>query len=105
MTKQVFQKELDNITRQIINKYKPEKIILFGSLARGDFNQDSDVDLLIIKRTAKDRIERIQQLSSLIDRRLALEAIIFTPKELEMRLKLGDFFLKEILREGKVIYE
>lgn len=104
MDSQFFRKELKSITKQIIEKYKPEKIILFGSLARGDFNKDSDIDLLIIKKTSEDRIRRIQRLSSLIDRRFAFEPLILTPEELSERLKLGDFFFEEILKEGKMLY-
>ena len=44
-----LQSAIDSITAQLIEKYKPEKIILFGSAARGDAAPDSDVDLLIIK--------------------------------------------------------
>lgn len=46
-----FEKELEKVTQQIIEKYRPDKIILFGSAARGDWNSDSDADLLIIKKT------------------------------------------------------
>jgi len=45
-----FEKEINYITRQIIEKYKPEKIILFGSAARGELNLNSDADFLIIKK-------------------------------------------------------
>ena len=45
-----LEEQIRSITAQIIDKYQPEKIILFGSSARGDLNPDSDVDLLIIKR-------------------------------------------------------
>ena len=44
----VFEKEIKAITEQIVKKYKPEKIILYGSAARGDFKKDSDIDMLII---------------------------------------------------------
>jgi len=49
MTNKIIQFKLNNIISQIRDKYKPEQIILFGSLARGEFNKDSDIDLLIIK--------------------------------------------------------
>jgi predicted nucleotidyltransferase len=62
-----IQKEIDTIKEQIIKKYKPDKIILFGSAARGDFNLDSDVDLLIIKQDTPfygaDRIRNSTDLS------------------------------------------
>jgi len=45
-----FEREIEGITAQIIDKYKPEKIILFGSAARGEWDSDSDADFLIIKK-------------------------------------------------------
>jgi len=48
MTNKIIQFKLNNIISQIRDKYKPEQIILFGSLARGEFNKDSDIDLLIM---------------------------------------------------------
>ncbi len=53
-----FQKEIESITLQIIEKYKPAKIILFGSTARGQFDADSDADFLIIKKWANYQIMR-----------------------------------------------
>lgn len=105
MTKKLFLIELEKIKNQIVNRYHPEKIILFGSLARGDYHKDSDIDLLIIKKTDDDPIARIQQLSSLIERNLAVELLVFTPQELQKRLALGDFFLQEVIDQGRTIYE
>ncbi len=49
ITKEILEKELENIVRQVIAKYQPEKVILFGSLVNGKIDQSSDLDLLIIK--------------------------------------------------------
>ncbi len=100
-----YQRELNSITAQIIQKYRPEKIILFGSAARGEFHQDSDVDLLIIKKdTPLYGADRIRELSRLIDRNFPLDLLVYRPEEFEKRLEMGDPFLKEILKEGKVLY-
>lgn len=50
MSKKKIQQEIKQITQQLVNKYQPEKIILFGSVAKGEFKADSDLDLLIIKK-------------------------------------------------------
>jgi len=100
-----FEKEIQNITYQIIEKYKPEKIILFGSAAQGERNLDSDVDFLIIKKeTPFYGADRIRELSRIIDRKIPVDLLIYRPEEFENRLKLGDPFLKLILKEGKVLY-
>jgi predicted nucleotidyltransferase len=100
-----YDKEVQNITRQIIGKYKPEKIILFGSAARGEHNLDTDVDLLIIKKeTPYYGADRIRELSRMIDRNIPLDLLIYRPEEFENRLQMGDPFIKSIIKEGKVLY-
>lgn len=49
----LYQEEIKKITTKIVKKYKPEKIILFGSFTWGKPTKDSDVDLLIIKNIKK----------------------------------------------------
>jgi predicted nucleotidyltransferase len=100
-----FEKEIKSITSQIIEKYKPEKIILFGSAGRGKFGLDSDVDLLIIKKdTPLYGADRIRELSRMIDRNISVDLLVYRPEEFEKRLEMGDPFLKAVLKEGKVLY-
>lgn len=100
-----FEEEIKKITLQIIEKYKPEKIILFGSAARGEKTLNSDADFLIIKKeTPFYGADRIRELSRLIDRNIPIDLLIYTPEEFEKNLKKGDPFLKSILKEGKVLY-
>jgi len=100
-----FEKEIQTITAQIIEKYKPEKIILFGSALNGELGSDSDVDLLIIKRNSpKYGADRIRELSKIIDRNIPVDFLVYRPEEFEKRLKMGDPFLKAILKGGKVLY-
>ena len=98
-------KEILAITQQIIEKYSPEKVILFGSAARGDTEVDSDVDFLIVKKdTPHYGADRIRELSRIIKRSIAVDFLIYRPEELERRLQMGDPFLKAILKEGKVLH-
>jgi predicted nucleotidyltransferase len=100
-----FEKEIENITAQIIEKYRPEKIILFGSAFQGKFTPDSDVDLLVIKKdTPLYGADRIRELSRIIDRNIPVDFLVYRPEEFEKRLKMGDPFLKAVLKEGKVLY-
>ena len=106
VSKSRFDEEIHNIVDQLIRLYKPEKVILFGSLAEGQIHQGTDIDLFIIKRDVPNLgVDRIRQLDSLIKYRLATDFIVYRPEELDRRLKLGDPFIKNILDKGKVLYE
>lgn len=104
-TKSLFQKEIKRITERIKKNYKPEKIILFGSCAYGRVSPSSDIDMLIVKKSPKKRIDRIQEVLFLIDNNLPFEPLVYTPTELKERLDLGDFFIEEIIKKGKILYE
>ena len=97
--------EIQEITKQIIEKYHPEKIILFGSAARGETDSGSDADFLIIKQdTPHYGADRISELSRIIKRNIPVDFLIYRPGEFNKRVEMGDPFLKSILKEGKVLY-
>ena len=98
-------KEIQSITRQIVEKFRPEKIILFGSVAKGEWSSDSDADFLIIKKdTPLYGSDRIRELSRLIERNIPVDFLVYRPEEFDKRLKMGDPFLKAIVKDGKVLY-
>jgi len=99
-----FQEELERIL-QSLRPYGPQKVILFGSFARGDDHGLSDVDLLIIKETDRPFVERIGEVLALCDTVLPIEPLVYTPEELARMMEEGNPFIEQVLREGKVIYE
>jgi len=100
-----FEKEIQSITRQLIEKYGPEKIILFGSAARGDYGKANDLDFLIIKQDVPlYGIDRMRELDELIDRNVAADMLVYRPNEFDERVRLGDPFIKAVLREGRILY-
>ncbi len=100
-----YQAEIQSIVGQIIRKYRPEKIILFGSLARGEYHEGSDIDLFIVKSNSPELgVERIRELDRLIRYRIGVDFIVYKPEEVEERISLEDPFVKAILKEGKVLY-
>lgn len=114
----MIKKQLNQKLKQILNDlkpYKPEKVILFGSHARGDAHQDSDIDLLIVKKTNKPKWERSREILKLVYKKEyylddekfpgSLDIKIYTPRELARRMALGDFFIEEVMEQGKTIYE
>ena len=100
-----LQDELVRIIGVIKTEYRPEKIILFGSLAGGEMHEWSDIDLLIVKETTKRPIERNIELFRLIQPKVGIDLFIYTPQEYEYLLKEKVSFLLNILKTGKTVYE
>lgn len=100
-----IERELIRLVKAIARQYQPEKIVLFGSLARGEGSKESDVDLLIVKRTVAPRIHRRVEALRGIPRNIPLDVIVLTPEELEFLEKEQSPFIREILAEGKVVYD
>ena len=99
------QSTLDDIIGRIVEVAEPEKIILFGSAARGSMAGDSDVDLLIIK----DGADSLQLMAN-IYRELhgvgaAVDAIVVSPADVERYKDSHALVIKPALREGRVLYE
>ncbi|MBI3335455.1 MAG: nucleotidyltransferase domain-containing protein [Candidatus Portnoybacteria bacterium] len=103
---QSYQKEIKRITQKIVKEYQPEKVILFGSWAWGKPGSDSDVDLLVVKRSQKPRLERERELQALLSHReIALDILVYTPEELERGINENhNLFLEDIVRNGRVLY-
>lgn len=97
---------IDEITRKIVQEFQPEKIILFGSRAWGIPTEDSDIDLFIIKDTNKSTREVARDIDgALWERTIPLDIIVYTPAKVDKWLKIGDFFINDIIHKGKILYE
>lgn len=103
-----YQKEINTLARVIQEGYQPSKIILFGSAARGDLRQGSDIDMLIIKDARGrpyDRAVEVLRLVRGVPSRLPFTAIVLTRQEFEHGLQEKRYFFRQVMKEGKVIYE
>ena len=98
------QKEVKNIIQQIQEKYKPEKIILFGSFAYGRPKENSDVDLVVIKKTKERFTQRLMRMAGMVNSFLGADILVYTPKEWQEALEEENYFIKEIAEKGKVVY-
>lgn len=97
-------KEIESIKGQIIEKYKPEKIILFGSAVSRD-KEINDIDFFIIKKDVPYYgADRMTELYRLIDAHVSVDYIVYKPEEVEEWLSLGDPFIKKIFKEGEKLY-
>ncbi len=87
-------------------KYKPEKVILFGSMAHGNVHEWSDLDLCIIKETSLPFLKRLKEVALLCDAHVGVDYLVYTAAELaEMVYDHNPFVIEEILDKGKVLYE
>lgn len=80
-----------------------KKAILFGSLARGDLAESSDIDLILIKDSSKVYLDRLEEALVTLDPRVALDVLVYTPEEFE-KVQITPF-LQKALCEGRVVYE
>lgn len=99
-----FAKKL-NIIVEDLKQYHPDKIILFGSAARGDFDEYSDIDIVLVKETNKPFVKRLREVALLCRLNEPIDILVYTPQEIEEMKKGHNFFIETILREGKVLYE
>jgi predicted nucleotidyltransferase len=96
--------QIEKLKQQLLEKYQPEKIVVFGSAAWGSGEAD-DVDILIVKEDVpRLGTDRISELYRIINADVAVDYLVYKPAEIEERVKLGDPFIKKIMEEGKVLY-
>lgn len=106
MKKQPTVAEVTDALSPVFQRYGIVQAVLFGSHARGEASDRSDVDLILLQRTKKrflDRYEGIQLDLNLAIQDVPVEALIYTPEEFETMKNRP--FLQQALREGRIIYE
>ena len=98
--------KIEEMVRRIVEKFDPEKIILFGSYARGEGGPDRDADLLIIMRYSGSRRRQATEIDlALWGIDLPADIMVFSPEEIEKYRALVGTIIYPALREGKVVYE
>jgi predicted nucleotidyltransferase len=97
---------LDEVARRIVENFHPEKIILFGSQARGTADSHSDVDILVISAIKEKRRKLMVDMRSVLNElEYAFDLIILTREEFERDRKIPGTVGRYASKEGKVIYE
>ena len=98
--------EIDALAERIGAEFRPEKVILFGSHAYGTPSEDSDVDLLVImEHSGSSGIAQALEIVRQVRSRIPVDLVVRTPQEMRQRLQWNDFFLKEVVERGEVLYE
>ena len=108
-----FQEVLDNLVLSL-KPSNPYKIILFGSYAKGNPNENSDLDIMIIldndqvSKTYEERLNKkilIRSLILNINRKIPIDILVYSKEELNIIKKYGNYLIDEIEKTGKIIYE
>jgi len=97
--------EIQGFCRKLVDLYRPVRITLFGSHARGDARPDSDVDLLVEMEYTGSSLAMAGKMLCAIETVFPIDILVRTPGKMRERALMGDQFAAEIIRTGKVVYE
>lgn len=102
----IQRRQIRKFTDAVAEKFRPHKIILFGSYGYGTPTEDSDVDLLVIMNRTRYRGERMSvRIRHAVPRDFPMDLLVRTPAEVGKRLRWRDCFMQEIIEQGEVLYE
>jgi len=99
---------IEPIVKEVARVLGLQRVILFGSLARGTHTERSDIDLIVVRETNERFVERPTEILMMLYQNLrgwAIDVLVYTPEEYERMLAHGNFFLTRAVREGKIVYE
>jgi len=100
-----IEQELNEWVPRIVAEMQPERIILFGSAARGEAGEASDIDLTVIAATELDFFDRIGRVMSLYRGDREINVLVYTPAEWDRMLAEGRKFITRMADGGRVLYE
>lgn len=108
LTREIFKmknkmEDIRDYAEKIKRMFHPQKVILFGSYAYGKPTRHSDVDLLVIMKTKMRPIEQAVLIRTELPSSFPLDLIVKTSPDVKKRLEAGDFFLRTILEQGKLL--
>jgi predicted nucleotidyltransferase len=98
-------KQIEDFSRRLVQEFKPRKVVLFGSYARGTPTINSDVDLLIILPFDGKPVFKSVEMRLKLRPPFPVDLVVRTPERVRERLEMGDGFMRELIEERKVLYE
>ncbi len=102
----VTKRLLAQISDRIVRAFHPHKVILFGSYAYGKPHIYSDIDLFVIMPSRERMVERMIRVDQVARvSGLPMDVLVYTPAEVRRRLAMGDMFIEDVLRRGRVLYK
>lgn len=105
VTAPVTLEAIQRIVQQIVEQFRPQRVILFGSYTHGTPTEDSDVDLLVVLETDEQPLHAAAQIAAAIDHPFPIDIVVFTPTELAASLQRQGVFATEVMTRGIVLYE
>lgn len=98
-------REIQKYVGEVVREFKPEKVILFGSHARGQATDHSDVDLLVVMQFQGRSSQQALAIRQQLRKAFPLDLIVQTPAESQRRLGAGDALTTEAYTTGRILYE
>lgn len=96
---------IQKLCKQIVDRFSPHQIILFGSYAYGTPNYDSDIDLLVVMPYEGNELDKMAEVRKELSSAMPLDVLVKSPEQIVKRLEMEDFFVREIIDNGKVLYD
>mgnify|MGYP006276618823 FL=1 len=95
---------LQAFTTRLVEHFAPQKVILFGSLARGEGRWDSDADLMVLMPFEGSHLHKIREIRKTCQATFPLDLLLWRPEEAAARYQQGDPFLREAMDHGQVLH-
>jgi predicted nucleotidyltransferase len=97
--------QIQVFARRVGEEFSPQRVILFGSYAYGQPTPDSDVDLLVITPFEGSSVKKSVEIRLKLRPPFPMDLVVRTPEKIRERLEMGDGFMREIITNGKTLYE
>lgn len=97
--------DIQAVTDTLVREFRPQKVILFGSRAKGTAREDSDVDMLVILPFQGSSLAMMSRMLLALYPRCRFGVLARTPDDVAARYAYGDQFIREVLDTGRVLYE
>jgi len=103
--KKLLVQEMNRCVRLLREHGSPEKVILFGTLAKGLVHEWSDIDLVVVEQTHLPFFQRLKKVRKLLQPRVGMDIMVYTPEEFDQLCADRPFFKEEIVSKGEIVYE
>jgi predicted nucleotidyltransferase len=97
--------QIHDLVRQIVERFRPQKVILFGSYSDGTPDQDSDVDLLVVMDTDEPPLHAAARIAAVIEHPFPIDVLVFRPSDFKESLERKSAFATAVMTKGTVLYE
>lgn len=101
----ITENDIQELSSRIVEQFKPDRVILFGSRAYGTPRIDSDIDLLVVMQFEGRPFKKALEILSAVDFRKPLDLFVRRPNDIQIRYQMGDPLISDALDKGQVLYE